>query len=323
MKIKKQKLMIRIGGRSSLLSRIQMHEVSLYLCKKYPFIKTNFYFIKTKGDVNNFLPIAHMSNIGVFTENVNKALKYNKIDIAVHSYKDLPWGFEYNIIIPAILERKHSSDAIVSKLTNNLNTIPNDTTIGTSSIRRKAALLYYQPNFHIVPIRGNLGTRINKMLNIKNKIKIIILSFIGIKKIKLHKNFIGINKINNNNFISAPSQGAMVIQCKNNYKYSHLLKKINNYNTTIETLIERSFLRILGGTCCIPIAASAQYRNNTLIFKGQIFSPKGNNKIQLFNINKIFHVNQIRFINNAYSIGAMAAKSAILYGSNNLTRNYL
>ncbi len=300
-----------------------MHEISLYLCKKYPFIKIIFYFIKTKGDTNNFLPIAHMSNIGVFTENVNKALKFNKIDIAVHSYKDLPWGIEYNIIIPAILTRKYSSDAIVSKLTNTLNTLPDNAIIGTSSIRRKAALLYYYPNFNIVPIRGNIGTRINKMLNIKNKIQLLILSFTGIKKIKLNKNFIGINKINNNDFISAPSQGAMIIQCKNNYKYSYLLKKINNYNTTIETLIERSFLRILGGTCCIPIAASARIINNKLVFKGQIFSPKGNYKIQIFNISKILYINQIKFINNAYSIGAITAKSSILHGANNLIKYHL
>jgi len=323
MKIQKQKLIIRIGGRGSLLSRIQMHEVSLYLCKKYPFVKTEFYFIKTKGDANNLLPIAHMSNIGVFTENVNKALKFNKIDIAVHSYKDLPWGIEYNIIIPVVLYRKYSSDAIISKLSNTLNTLPKNVTIGTSSIRRKSALLYYQPNFNIVPIRGNLGTRINKMLNIKNKIQTIILSFTGITKIKLNKDFIGINKIRSNNFISAPSQGAMAIQCKNNYKYSYLLKKINNYKTTIETLIERSFLRILGGTCCIPIAASSNFINDTLIFKGQIFSPNGKNKIQIFNINKLYYVDQLKFISHAYSIGSKAAKSAILYGTHNVIKYYL
>jgi len=272
---------LRIGTRDSQLAVWQATLVLQLLKEKG--IPSELVYMKSEGDIDLVTPLYAMGVQGVFTKTLDAALLSNTIDIAVHSMKDVPTQLAKGIVQAAVLPRANYKDILVVK--DNFTTIqeilnkPHTTTshlpltIATSSIRRKAQWLNRYPNHHIENLRGNVNTRLKKVTD--NNWHGAIFAAAGLERINLRPN----TSIELNWMLPAPAQGAITIVCKeedNNTK--EIISLLNDTNTDICTKIERDFLKTLMGGCSTPISALAEIKNDTVYFKGNIFSLDGKEK---------------------------------------------
>lgn len=183
----------------------------------------------------------------------------NNIDMAVHSLKDMPAFFSGGLTIPCVLERLSSCDAFISHKHNSLESLPQQATIATSSIRRKVQLLNVRPDLNIVPLRGNVTTRLQNQ-----SFDGIILAEAGL--IRLEKHHLITEVLPPKVMLSAVGQGAVCIQCRrNDVKIIDLLEKINNNMSFIGVKSERSFMKTVNGSCFTPLAALAEYVSENML----------------------------------------------------------
>jgi hydroxymethylbilane synthase len=261
---------VRIGTRDSKLAIWQASKVKKMLSKIG--INSSLSFIKSDGDINLTKPVYEMGIQGVFTKSLDSALLNDKIDIAIHSMKDVPTSLASGISQGAVLKRDSEQDVILTKIP--FEKLNENSFIGTGSLRRKSQWLSKFKKHKIVPIRGNINTRIKKLY--KENIDGIILSEAAIQRLKISNEIIKTL----NWMIPAPAQGAIMIVLKSdNYKLKRKMNLLNDKNTEICTKIERDFLKTLQGGCSTPIGAFAKIVNNQIIFKGGVFSLCGSKKI--------------------------------------------
>ena len=228
---------LKIGTRSSKLALKQTNLV-LKRLENLPQIKKNFSFkiikVKTKGDIDKS-KILDSGYKGFFTKKIDDLLLKKKIDLAVHSAKDIPSKIANNISITAFLKREDPRDILLSKKNYTFNTLPLNLTIGTSSIRRQNQINNIRPDLKIKHMRGNIETRIKKLK--KKKYDAIILALAGLKRLGLsykNKNILNVTK-----FIPAGGQGAIAITTRRKDSViNNLIKKVNNNRTEIEVKIE-------------------------------------------------------------------------------------
>lgn len=267
--------LIRIGSRDSSLALWQTKFIEHLL--KQQGINTEIILVKSDGDINLVSPLYEMGVQGIFTKTLDTALLSNKIDIAVHSLKDIPTQLPVNLIIAAIPERANARDVLVYKDVN-LNLSETEViTIATGSLRRKAQWLNKYPGHNIEAIRGNINTRLEKLKSTSHWHAALFASA-GIDRIDLDVPF----KKELDWMLPAPSQGALGIVCRENDTEVVLMcQTLNHSETSICTGIERSFLRSLKGGCSIPIAALAIVKNNKINFKGNILSLDGVRKVEI------------------------------------------
>ena len=262
---------IKIGSRKSKLALRQTHNVADRLTElghTYEIIQ-----IESEGDKVLDTPLSLIGGKGVFTKALDNAILNKKIDIAVHSFKDIPTILESNLEIGAVLKRENPNDAIVCR--KGLEFLNNDSAvIATGSNRRKAQWLNKYPNHKIVSIRGNVPTRIQKLK--QSKWDATILASAGLIRLGLK------NEIDQELtwMVSAPAQGAVAIICHTeNESIKNIVNELNDEGTALCTSIERSFLNILNGGCSAPVGAHVTISKNKLYFKGVVLSSDGKEKI--------------------------------------------
>ena len=278
---------LKIGTRKSQLAIWQASLVQTLLKKNG--IDSELIFIKSEGDKDLITPLYELGVQGIFTKNLDVALLNNKIDLAVHSLKDVPTQLATGIRQAAVLKRASYKDILVfkgdkkeiedelnNKLESSFNNQLSSFTIATSSIRRKAQWLNRYPHNTIENLRGNVNTRLKKLK--ENNWNGAIFAAAGLERINLRPK----NSIDLDWMLPAPAQGAITISCREkdqlSFDAAHLL---NDEATEICTRIERDFLRTLLGGCSTPISALAVLENDKIIFKGNVCSTDGKQKFEI------------------------------------------
>ena len=256
---------LKIGTRSSKLA-LKQTKIVIKKLENLPQIRKKFSFkiikVKTKGDIDKS-KILDSGYKGFFTKKIDDLLLRKKIDLAIHSAKDIPSRIDNNISIAAFLKREDPRDILLSKRNYTFDTLPQNLTIGTSSIRRKTQIHNIRPDLKIEYMRGNVETRIKKLK--KNKYDAIILALAGLKRLGLsYKNN---NILNASKFIPAGGQGAIAVTIRRKDSVTNnLIKKINNNKTEIEVKTERKFLEKINANCDSPVGAYAKIINNYIYF---------------------------------------------------------
>ena len=252
---------INIGTRGSKLAIHQTKIVLKKISELYPNIKLNTKVIKTKGDILLDQDLTKVLDKGFFTSEIQEALYANEIDLAVHSLKDLPTTISEKSKIVAILKREDHRDVFVSNHKTPLNYFDNYKKIGTSSLRRKSQLLSINKNLKILPIRGNVDTRIQKMLD--GNYDGLVMAAAGVKRLGLEKHITEFFDLDT--MLTAPGQGAIAIEIRNSDDdLKKLISKLNHDETNMCVSAERSFLKTLGGGCHVPFAAFASIKNEKM-----------------------------------------------------------
>ncbi|MEP6746426.1 MAG: hydroxymethylbilane synthase [Bacteroidota bacterium] len=266
---------IRIGTRESQLAVWQATAVQQLLAGNG--FESELVYIKSEGDIDLQTPLYEMGVQGIFTRSLDIALLNNKIDIAVHSMKDVPVQLAKGITQAAVLKRASYKDLLVYK--NDISFLEDPNTaavIATSSIRRKAQWLNRYPHHIFENLRGNVNTRLQKVKD--NNWNGAIFAAAGLERIQLRPQ----NCIELDWMLPAPAQGAIMVVCRENDNFCFdACMHFNDAATALCTKIERDFLKTLLGGCTTPISALAEADNGTIIFKGNIVSPDGLKKIEI------------------------------------------
>jgi len=263
--LKKPKIII--GTRGSKLALWQAQWVKSYLVQKFADLDIELKIIKTKGDKILDVPLAKVGGKGLFVKEIEEALVDKRIDIAVHSMKDMPAELYEGLCIGAIPERENSCDVLISHKGLLLSQLPINARIGTSSLRRIAQIKRVRPDFEISPLRGNLDTRIRKLE--EGEIDAIILAAAGVKRLGLES--IITQYLNEDVMLPAVGQGALCIEIrKEDQDISRYINAMDHFLTHAVVSGERAFLKRLEGSCQIPVAGYGKAENNVFTIKGLV-----------------------------------------------------
>ena len=274
---------IRIGTRDSELALWQAKTVQSQLEAHH--YKTEIVAVKSTGDLILDKPLYELGITGIFTKTLDIAMLNGDIDIAVHSMKDVPTALPIGIVQAAVLERAATEDILVHHKTPEYT---KPCTIATGSLRRQAQWLHRYPHHNTTDIRGNVNTRLQKL--VESDWTGAIFAKAGLKRINvLPENYEVLDWMT-----PAPAQGAMLIVAMEEDQYSlTACAKLNHKETALCTHIEREFLRTLEGGCTAPIGALATISGDEVHFKGVLFSLDGKTKIEVSHI--VSHQNAIGF----------------------------
>jgi hydroxymethylbilane synthase len=290
---------LRIGTRDSQLAVWQATLVQSLL--KDAGIASELVYIKSEGDIDTVTPLYALGVTGVFTKTLDAALLNNRIDIAVHSMKDVPVQLAQGIRQAAVLERASHKDILVYKNGIEFLDDPNsEATIATGSVRRIAQWLNRYPNHKIENLRGNVNTRLRKVE--ENNWNGAVFAAAGLERIHLRPK----TSIDLDWMLPAPAQGAIMVVCKEDDDYAiDSCQSFNNEGTALCTKIERDFLSNLLGGCSTPISALAEVKEEEVFFKGNIVSPDGKDKVE---------IEKTIALADASNLGFTAAKEILLKG---------
>jgi hydroxymethylbilane synthase len=290
---------LRIGTRDSQLALWQAHKAIELL--KTTTIKTQLIPTKSAGDLNLTQPIYTMGIQGVFTKALDIALIENRIDIAVHSLKDVPTQLPKGLVLASVLKRGSASDVLVQTHNTDFEQV---STIATGSLRRKAQWLRRYPHHHLVNLRGNVQTRMDKLFS--SNWEGAIFARAGLERAEL----LGSHFHELDWMIPAPAQGAIGLVCRSgDIDIIEELQKINHQITHICIDIERKFLRLLEGGCSAPIGAHAEVHQDKIKFKGGIFSLDGQTAATIYQEVKI---------TQGKNLADMAAEKILSKGGNQI-----
>ncbi|SHE86537.1 hydroxymethylbilane synthase [Desulforamulus putei DSM 12395] len=243
---------ITVGSRDSALALWQTRWVVEQLEKQNPEVTFEIITMKTKGDKMLDVALAKIGDKGLFTKELEVAMQRREIDFAVHSLKDLPTVLPEGLTIGAVCKRDNPGDALISKDGRKLEELPRGARIGTSSLRRCAQLLNYRPDFQLESLRGNLNTRMKKLVS--ERLDAIILAAAGITRMGWEDMIAEI--IPFDICLPAVGQGAIAVECReDDQDIVELLKGVEHPATRAATNAERALLRRLEGGCQIPIGA--------------------------------------------------------------------
>ena len=262
---------IIIGSRGSKLA-IKYAELAIKEIKKYYSGKVELKKIVTKGDKILNCRTSEIGGKGEFIKNIEKELILKKIDIAVHSLKDMPYQETPGLVISAFLKRNPPNEVMISKDNLSFEKLKKNSIIGTSSYRREFQLKLLRPDLRFKLIRGNIDTRIKKMY--KKKYDAIVLAKAGLKFLKL-SNLIT-QEFDCNKIIPSAGQGIISLQArKNDTRINKILKKINHKDTSIRAIAERKVLKILKGDCSTAVGIYSMIKKKNLILEAELFSIDG------------------------------------------------
>lgn len=264
---------IRIGTRASKLARTQSLEVKKLLVQAANISQDQIEIvpITTSGDKIQDRSLADIGGKGLFIKELEEALIQNKVDIAIHSAKDVPPFLHEDTQIYAYTTRLDVRDCLISKKYNSLQELPQGALIGTSSARRKSILLRLRPDLKVVNFRGNVDTRLNKIN--KDDVDASLLAVCGLER--LNKKEVITETINTQTMLPAGGQGALMIQTRKDDEVSKIVAKINNEESEICLSSERVFLKELEASCSTPVAVYAYKENDKLHLKTMILDYDG------------------------------------------------
>jgi len=300
-----EKKKFTIGSRGSKLSLAYSNHVKNLL------IKSNLLFdqdsidikiIKTSGDIFQNKKISDIGGKGVFCKQIEDELLNSKIDLAIHSLKDLPTIMTKGLCVNAVVKRNDPRDAFLSYSSKSYTELKPQSKIGTSSFRRHAQLNLLRDDLEVVAMRGNIDTRIKKLK--EKEFDAIVLSLAGIKMLNLENEIKEI--FTTEQMLPAIGQGAIALQCKQNDKKTlDILEKINDKETYYCIQAERSLLEAIGGDCDTAIGGLAKLSNGKIYLKSELFSNDGKKKFESLSSG---HFNQAKEI--GYKVGRELLKKS-------------
>jgi hydroxymethylbilane synthase len=288
---------LKIGSRSSKLALWQAEKVKDLIHENS--IESEIVSVESDGDIDLKTPIYELGIQGVFTKSLDIALINNHIDIAVHSYKDVPTKLAEGLTIASVLKRDNAMDVLLYK-----NSVDSIKKIATSSIRRKAQWLNRFPDNEIFNVRGNVQTRLQKFAD--ENWDAIIFSAAGLERM----NLIPQKSVMLDWMLPAPAQGVIVVVCReDDMETLQICSQFNNVETDICTSVERDFLNHLYGGCSAPIGASAEIVNGRILFKGNLMSVDG--KIR-------YEIEESVSVDDAVTLGYESAQKILKMGGDKI-----
>jgi hydroxymethylbilane synthase len=266
----------RIGTRGSPLALAQTHEVIRALEHHHPNVSKRIQIIpiKTTGDTIVDRSLTDIGGKSLFTKEIESALLRGEIDLAIHSMKDMAAGQPIGLTVPSMLEREDPRDALITRDGRHFDELPAGSIFGTSSLRRQAFVLQKFPHLSAVSLRGNVQTRLQKLEN--GDVDATLLAVAGLKRLGLLEKATFILSLEE--FIPAVAQGAIGMQCREDDQETlELLHPLNHLPTFQTVTAERAFMKALNGSCRTPLAGYASIEGDTLLLKGMISDPDGQN----------------------------------------------
>ncbi|MTI42893.1 hydroxymethylbilane synthase [Roseibium hamelinense] len=265
---------LRIGTRGSALALAQAHETRARLMAAHGLAEDQFEIvvIKTTGDQIQDRPLSEVGGKGLFTKEIEEALLDSRIDLAVHSSKDMPTVLPDGLALTAFLPREDVRDAFISPKAKTLAGLPEGAVVGSSSLRRQAMIKRLRPDIDVVMYRGNLQTRLRKLE--EGQVDATLLAYAGLKRLGLED--VVTSLLDTTEFLPAVGQGAICIESRvGDERTLAMLQKIHDQDTHVRLETERAFLAVLDGSCRTPIGGLAEVVGDTIRFRGTILKPNG------------------------------------------------
>jgi len=268
---------IRVGTRGSRLAIAQTEIALAALRKSYPGVRFEVVKISTKGDVDR-RPLFTIDEKGIFEKEVNDAVKKGEVDFAVHSLKDIPSDLSEDLVVACIPKRASPNDVLVNEKGQKLKELAAGSKVGTSSLRRAVQLKKSRPDLDIRPIRGNIETRVKKVIS--GEYDAVVLAEAGLTRIGM-KDII-VERFGVREFVPAPGQGAIAIVCRRDNKVLiEMLKQIEDPRSRAEVLAERALIRKVEGGCRFPLGAVAVTSGERITLYASVFSADGSRNIRV------------------------------------------
>lgn len=295
--------LLKVGTRDSRLAIWQAEHVCQLLAEQG--VETEIIFIKSDGELDLTTPLYEMGVSGIFTKTLDLALLQNRIDLAVHSLKDVPTRIAKGLTLAAVPERGNPKDILVFR--NEQPKAEKAFVVATSSLRRKAQWLHRFPDHRFENLRGNIHTRLKKLQE-NEEWNGAIFAAAGIERVGLDIP----NKMDLDWMIPAPGQGALAVVCReNDHRTIECCSNLNHEETALTTTAERLFLRTLMGGCSMPIAAFAEVVGDHLLFNGNVLSIDGKQKAE---VKMVFEKNDLQ-------AGEKAARELLQNGGEPIIKN--
>ena len=267
-----QRQRLLVGTRGSKLALIQTEEILRELRSKHPELQFEVLVISTRPDVRWQDPLASFST-GMFVKELEHALVDGMVDIAIHSLKDLPTDIPTQLSIAAIGHRADARDVLISHSNLSLTQLQKGASLGTSSPRRASQVKALRQDLTIVPIRGNVDTRLKKVQD--GECDAIVMAAAGIQRLGLTNEIT--QYFSTQELVPPPGQGALAIQIRSDDEWTEqVVQSVNHQTTQMATLAERAFLAHLGGGCKVPVGAYSEMESGILKIAGIILDDQGN-----------------------------------------------
>jgi hydroxymethylbilane synthase len=268
--------------------------------------------IKSMGDIKRNKFLFSVNEKGIFEKEVDKAVLEERADFAVHSIKDIPTELDGDLVIASILKRESPNDVLIGKSKMKLEQLPKNSRVGTSSLRRAVQIKRKNPDVTVIPIRGNVESRVKKCIN--GTFDALVLAEAGLKRLELSDQII--QKFSYLEFVPAPGQGAIGIVCrKDNKKVLGILQKIEDKSTRYAIDAERSLIQYLNAGCRFPVGAIAipNLRTKRITLHASVFSADGSQSINL---------KKSDVISNAVKIGKELANDLLSRGAGDFAHEW-
>lgn len=274
------KQILKIATRESKLAITQTNWVAAQLMQVFPGLRIELVKITTKGDKILDISLSKIGGKGLFVKELEEALLEQRADIAVHSLKDMPALQPDGLELATYCERADYRDVLISKKYKTFADLPSGANVGTASLRRMAQLKILRPDVNVTLLRGNVDTRIQKALADDGQYDAIILASAGVTRLQLE--YLISDYLNTTDFLPAPGQGIIAIECRSDdLATKQLIKTIGCIKATSCAKAERAFNAVMGGSCSVPIAALAEIDDatNLLNLRGQVAMPDGSQQV--------------------------------------------
>jgi len=264
---------MRIGTRGSALALAQ----SAYVRGLLPGGPHELEAIETSGDRHPDLPFGGFAGKGIFTKEIEAALLENRVDLAVHSLKDLPTDPVPGLTIGALLTREDPRDALVARDGKTLATLPAGARVGTSSLRRRSQILARRPDLELVELRGNVPTRIARMK--EGRVEAVVVATAGLNRLGLASEITEI--LDESWMLPAPGQGILAVQIREgDATTARVVQTLHDPAAAAEATAERELLAGLGGGCLVPVGARARARDDRIALAGFVGHPGGHPSVR-------------------------------------------
>lgn len=268
--------------------------------------------IKSMGDIKRNKFLFSVNEKGIFEKEVDKAVLDERADFAVHSIKDIPTELDGDLVIASILKRESPNDVLIGKSKMKLKQLPKNSRVGTSSLRRAVQIKRKNPNVTVIPIRGNVESRVKKCLD--GPFDALVLAEAGLKRLELSNQII--QRFSYLEFVPAPGQGAIGIVCrKDNKKALGVLQKVEDKSTRYAIDAERSLIQYLNAGCRFPVGAIAipNLRTKRITLHASVFSVDGSQSINL---------KKSDVISNAVKVGKEVANDLLSRGAGDFAHEW-
>lgn len=300
---------IRVGTRGSRLAIAQTEIALVALRKVHPQVRFEVIPISTKGDVDK-RPLFTLDEKGIFEKEVNEAVKQGEVDFAVHSLKDIPSDLSDDLSVACVLKRASPNDVLVTDNGQKLKDLVSGSVVGTSSLRRAVQLTKTRSDLNVRPIRGNVETRVKKVIN--GEYDAVILAEAGLARIGM-KDVI-VERFSIRNFVPAPGQGAIAIVCRRDHTtLVDMVQQIEDRRSRIAVLAERALIRKVEGGCRFPLGAVAITNDDKISLYASVFSADGKQSI---------HVKKVGRASNPEELGSTVANMLVKQGAMDLAKGW-